>query len=1139
MISRNSFKGSTANQPKPQESQTRRFRLVRYFTLTSFGLLVPVALALTYFLVQQGNFLLQHSQEDREYFKKVQEGLSKQQDDAARRDLLAIHEAGTVNLAHLLENALWEKDFAPFVASAQKIPVEACRAMADVKDEKNGEMKPPREKQACFSELGKKFMRIPGFTDLNAKVYAAMRQSTVFKIKVFDLRGITLYSSEHSQIGQDKASNAGWIMAAGEGKPASELTYRDKFSAFEGVVEKRDLISIYLPVLQPGSKQIVGVFEVYSDVTHLLEQIKKTSADIKKSSAASLAMAEQANDAMRAEMERWGNQTLVIVLTLMLVLFGALFMIVRRADGIITRQENEGEKAGEALRASEMQFRQITEGMAEGVITTTTEDIVVEANKALLQLFGYEKSELIGRDVSELVPERHRRQYKDTTAALAAQPEAFNIHDQEVRSLRKDGSEFLASISFSDVQVGGRRLFTALVVDITERKRAAAELLRFKNVLDNTLDMIFMFEPESLRFVYVNQGAVLSMGYSREELLGMTPYQIKPLMPEPKFRQLIAPQIEGEQSVLHFETLHRRKDGTDFPVDIFLQLVKESNGRSLFVAIVRDVTENRRAQDEILRAKVAVAVADDANAAKSAFLANMSHEIRTPMNSIIGMAHLALKTELSPKQSDYIAKIQLSSQHLLAIINDILDFSKIEAKQLVLETLDLYLPSVFWDIASQLLDNASAKGLKLVFDIDPQLSQPLQGDPLRLRQILLNYISNAIKFTHQGKITVRVSLLEETASDCLVRFEVQDSGIGMSEAEMAHLFQAFHQADTSTTRYYGGTGLGLAISKQLAELMGGEVGLESQPGHGSTFWFTVRLARSTDKPVSVQEAPPPVDLSLIKGAAVLLVEDNLFNQQVTRELLEQAGAAVTIANNGQEALDWLLKDRFDCVLMDVQMPVMDGLAASRQIRANPALSSTPVIGLTANARQEDQARCFEAGMNDFVSKPYEPDRLLAVLAAWLTQQLGQSQPAHAASTVAAQPLTLAAINDAAAGDDSVIDLAVLAKTVGHNPEKIRKYALMFVSSMHDTLAEVEAMLASADMMRVAALGHREKSSARAVGAMGFADLCQALEQCKRPVDYDKGCGIVAQMRPLVARISKQIDKELNEQRSSDCQVLSD
>ncbi len=500
MAFRNSFKGSKDDQSSPQESQTRRFRLVRYFTMTSLGMLAIMALALTYFVVQQENFFLQYTQEGIEQLSKGQEGLTKQQDDAARSDLLAINAAGNANLAHLLENVLWEKNFAPFVASAQNIPVAACRAMADVKDEKSGKINPSSEKQACFSELGKKFMRIPGFADLNTKVYAAMRRSTVFKIKVYDLRGITVYSSEHRQIGEDKSSNTGWMQAK-EGKPVSELNFRGKFSAFHGVVENRDMIHIYLPVLKPGSNQIVGVFEVYTDVTPLLQQIKKTSANIKQLSVTNIAIAEQANIAMQVKIEKLSNQALIIVLLLMLALFGALLTIVRRADTIITRQENERKQA---------------------------QDEILRLNASL----------------EERVQQRT----------------------------------------------------TALAEEITERKHAEAELLQFKNILDNTLDMIFMFEPESLRFVYVNQGAVLSMGYSREELLGMTSYQIKPLLPEPEFRQLIAPLLSGEQPSLRFETIHRHKDDADFPVAILLQLVTQSDGSKLFVAIVRDTTERKKSE---------------------------------------------------------------------------------------------------------------------------------------------------------------------------------------------------------------------------------------------------------------------------------------------------------------------------------------------------------------------------------------------------------------------------------------------------------------------------------------------------------------------------------------------------------------
>ncbi len=671
-----------------------------------------------------------------------------------------------------------------------------------------------------------------------------------------------------------------------------------------------------------------------------------------------------------------------------------------------------------------------------------------------------------------------------------------------------------------------RERTAALTEEITERKQTEEALRasesRYRLLVQNSPYCIHEIDSPGQLISMNPAGLTMMCVLDESEIRGMRYLDIVADSDKDRISRLLDLALQGQSSEFEFVATNKCHFQSSF-----VPILDEAGVVQRLMGLTQDITERKQAEAELLRAKVAVAVADQANASKSAFLANMSHEIRTPMNSVIGMTHLVLKTELSPKQRDYLAKIQLSSRHLLGIINDILDFSKIEADKFVLETLDFDLPTVVRDISSQLVYSAAAKRLELVFDIDPQLSQPLRGDPLRLQQILLNYIGNAIKFTHQGKIIVRARILEEEASNRLVRFDVQDTGIGMSEAEVVHLFQPFHQADTSTTRTYGGSGLGLAISKQLAELMGGEVGVESRLAQGSTFWFTARLGRGVGKTVSAPAALPPVDLSLIKGAAILLVEDNLFNQQVAQELLEDAGATITLANNGQKALDWLLKARFDCVLMDVQMPVMDGLEATRQIRANPALSTTRVIGLTANAGQEDQARCFDAGMNDIVSKPIESDRLLAVLAAWLAQQPGQSQPAHAASTAAAQPLTPAAIDDAAAGDAGVIDLAVLAKAVSHNPEKIRKFALMFVSSMHNTMAEVAATLAHADMVGVAALGHRAKSSARMVGATGFADLCQALEQCKHAGDYDKACGIVAQMRPLVERIAEKIDNEIH------------
>ena len=396
----------------------------------------------------------------------------------------------------------------------------------------------------------------------------------------------------------------------------------------------------------------------------------------------------------------------------------------------------------------------------------------------------------------------------------------------------------------------------------------------------------------------------------------------------------------------------------------------------------------RMVEDRTAALSIAKEAAEAANRAKSIFLANMSHEFRTPMNGIMGMTSLAMRRATDPKQIDQLKKAGQSAQRLVALIDDILDLSKIEAEQLKLETIDFSLGEVLEHLNGLLTQTASEKGLALRIDIAPDLSSlPLRGDSLRLGQILINLTSNAIKFTAAGSVTVRVLLIIETASDVQVRCEVQDTGIGISAEDQKRVFRPFEQADGSTTRKYGGTGLGLAISKQLAEAMGGDIGVQSQVGLGSTFWLTARLAKgvSIDEPATATNSlSAEYELKAhFSGAHILLAEDDLICQEVSRDLMQEAGLLVDLADDGAEAVEMATRTDYALIVMDMQMPTLSGIEAARAIRALPRCKHTPILAMTANVFAENRAQCLGAGMNDFITKPVNPAALFETLLRWL------------------------------------------------------------------------------------------------------------------------------------------------------------
>ena len=669
-------------------------------------------------------------------------------------------------------------------------------------------------------------------------------------------------------------------------------------------------------------------------------------------------------------MNLWENFTLVVGFYSVFasIIIGLLWLSYRR------EQRNKEQKE---------ELRTITDTLAEGLYVIDSKGIIQEINSTACEILGYSKEEMLGKEAHTLFHAHSLSQFvpMDACPVYHALVEEKEFYSEEEFFTCKDGKAIPVIVKARPlIRVGVEKLLVTAFYNNQEAYSNQKTMKLLKKALEASMNAVVITDKDAV-IEWANPAFEALTGFAVGEALGRKPKELiySGLQDEAFYAKMWQTILVGKS--WHGELINKRKDGTLYSEELSITPVQGRNGEiEHFVAIKQDITERKEAYAQLQMAKIEAEIATDA---KSQFLANMSYEIRTPLNAIIGFSDLMRDTTLSAEQTTLLSKLNNASEILLHILNDILDYSKIEAGKLDLEIKELCLREQLTQLEEMFSQSALKKGLSLQVSMHGDVPEFIDVDGLRLTQILLNLISNALKFTHVGSINVSVSLITKEENHATLQFSIQDTGIGISQEKIKTLFSPFTQADISTTRKYGGSGLGLSIAQRLVSAMGSVIEVSSCEGEGSSFSFVLHVPISNKKhePLLPHEKVLP-KIPNLSNQHILLVEDNNINQEVAKAIIERTGATVTLANNGKEAVDLFIKtpDVFTCIIMDIQMPVMNGYEATAKIREHS--KTIPIIALTAAVTIEDRAKVMDAGMNDHLAKPIHPQALYSVLAQW-------------------------------------------------------------------------------------------------------------------------------------------------------------